>query len=296
MSVDEQLVLYLQKQGNTEKILQILRDNSLYDKFADFFVKRDANDRLRNDRVNRLMVDRNLCVALPIFSHFNRLKISYVTFKGFVLSQLLYKNIYGRQWGDIDFFVYPSHFEQAFSYLTNHGYRVCSQNAFSEQHHLVFAPSETPQGKDFLQRVGNLYIELHRSFLHPSLGIDENYLREHLQETKIKGSRIVTFAPTACMLHLLYHLYMDTALIHENLVLVHDGRGLIFPNRFLYRAYEIALFAEKFQDEIVWQDVKLNLVSQKITPVFSAMISTILQIFSPFPNDLFEPILSQRKM
>lgn len=67
-----------------------------------------------------------------------------------------------------------------------------------------------------------------------------------------------------------------------------------FPKvgRFLYRAYEIALFSSKYYDEISWIDIQNDILNQKLRLVFKKMILDITDIFVDiFPQSLMETVL-----
>lgn len=110
------------------------------------------------------------------------------------------------------------------------------------RHHIVFIKE-------------NVTLELHRNLINPEVMIDEKYLRCHTTELKIDNFSVCTFDKTATLLHLFYHLYMDTYGAYKSLYSLFESGSLPKAKRFLYRAYEIALFSEKYRNAVKWEDI-----------------------------------------
>lgn len=100
MKSNDNLIKYLNENFPPCDIPDLLKKNSLYFKFADQFA--DKRTEEKGMMLNRVLNSVNMAVACNIFSDLNEMNIEYISFKGFVLSQLLYSNPNERAWGDID--------------------------------------------------------------------------------------------------------------------------------------------------------------------------------------------------
>lgn len=219
-----------------------------------------------------------MAVACNVFSDIEKMDIEYITFKGFVLSQLLYGRPDERAWGDIDFYVEPLYFEKVYLYLLENGFELRYKNGTSNQHHVALKKEK-------------IRLELHRNIFHPMIGVNESFLRENLQVCTINNHKINTFNVTASMLHLIYHLYMDTYLAYGRLYQILVNKTIPRAGRFLYRSYEIALFSEKYSNEIKWEEIENDLRCQKLRIIFKIMIFDILEIFpEAFPQSFVETV------
>lgn len=77
----------------------------------------------------------------------------------------------------------------------------------------------------------------------------------------------------------------------ENLYKAVTEKTLPKADRFLFRAYEIALFSEKYFNEIKWDEIEQDIKKQKMNVVFKNMITDILEIFpKAFPNQFIETV------
>ena len=81
---------------------------------------------------------------------------------------------------------------------------------------------------------------------------------------------------------------MDTYVTYNSFYVLLSKRCLPKTNRFLYRAYEISLFSEKYFNEIKWEDIEKDIKSQKLRIIFKKMILDIIEIF---PNAFSENFL-----
>lgn len=276
MKCDDYIVEYLKNNFSTDEILDVLNKNTLYFNFADKFADKDnIKQRLS---LNRLFNIFNMAVACNVFSDIEKMDIEYITFKGFVLSQLLYGRPDERAWGDIDFYVVPLYFEKVYLYLLENGFELRYKNGTSNQHHVAL-------------KKGKIRLELHRNIFHPMIGVNESFLRENLQVCTINNHKINTFNVTASMLHLIYHLYMDTYLAYGSFYQILVKKTIPKAGRFLYRSYEIALFSEKYSNEIKWKEIENDLMCQKLRIIFRIMILDILKIFpEAFPKSFIETV------
>ena len=276
MKCDDDIIKYLKDNFSTCDILDILNENTLYFNFVDKFAdKSNIKERLA---LNRLYNIFNMAVACNVFSDIEKMNIKYIAFKGFVLSQLLYGRPDERAWGDIDFFVEPQYFEKVYFYLLEKGFELRYENGLSNQHHVALKKEK-------------IRLELHRNIFNPIIGINEDFLRNNLQVCTINNHKIKTFNETASLLHLIYHLYMDTYLVNNNLYSLIVNGTLPKASRFLYRAYEIALFSEKYFSRIKWKDIENDLESQKFRIIFRKMILDIIEIFpNIFPESFLRTV------
>lgn len=276
MKSNDNLIKYLNKNFTPCDIPDLLKKNSLYFKFADQFA--DKRTEEKGMMLNRVLNSVNMAVACNIFSDLKEMNIEYISFKGFVLSQLLYANPNERAWGDIDFWVEPQHFDNVYQYLLEKGFSMLEENGMSNPHHVVLASGKT-------------VVELHRNILHPMLGIHEEFLLGNLQPCTINQHNITTFNETAGILHLIYHLYMDAYLASYDMYSAIMKKKIPKANRFLYRAYEIALFSEKYSDKINWEAIEADLKRQKLRAIFGRMVFDIVEIFpEAFPDSFLDTV------
>lgn len=276
MKSNDDIIRYLNNNFSTCEILGILRKNTLYFKFADKFVSEKVEEKKM--RLTQLLSRVQIDAACKIFSDMEKMNIGYISFKGFVLSQLLYDSPIERVCGDFDFWVGPQYFEKAYSYLLQEGYKLLQENGRTNPHHIVLVN-------------GTMVLELHRNLFHPMIGVNEEFLRINLQSCTVNDHNITTFNETASMLHLIYHFYMDTFLVSYDLYSVIMSREVLKADRFLYRSYEIALFSEKYSNKIDWKEIENDLKRQKLRIIFRRMISDIVGIFpNAFPDSFLETV------
>ena len=88
-----------------------------------------------------------------------------------------------------------------------------------------------------------------------------------------------------------YHLYEDTYLKCAGLNSALETGKVPKIRRFIYRAYEIALYSEKYYNQIKWDDFVNDLKRQKLRIFFKKMIRDIVKIFPDvFPDRCMEII------
>ena len=257
-----------------DEMLAILSQNSMMNIFGNEYMRVGTIET----KINRVLTNYNWRRVNDIFKVFKKNGINYIVFKGIVISQLLYGDPYKRSVGDVDFFVFEDHFGSAKEILKEFGFSVMKIDGEKNPHHIVYTD-------------GRCVIELHKNIISPPIGINESYIRQHTAIHNISGNEIITFDVTATILHLIYHLYMDTWLTDVNLYSFLKDREFPQAKRFLYRAYEIALFAEKYSSEIIWENVLNDIKMQKLRVCFKKMIKDILDIFpNAFPDNFTELI------
>ena len=191
---------YLKRNNSDKKIIELLKEQGFYTVLNEYF----PNVSLMHERINKRVNIFIRKFVLDIINHFDREKIDYICFKGLPLSKLLYEDELCRIAGDVDIYVSPDDFDKAYTVIKKIGYYLCDENDKLNPHHLVVSN-------------GKIVVELHHRILAPKLDIDEKYLLSHTAYQMINGYPIRTFDITATFLHLLYHLYMDSYVVFENL-------------------------------------------------------------------------------
>lgn len=272
MSVNEQIATYLSSNDADERDVRSSADLLLHlDKVCDV-------DRDELYKINATHCFINAVESKRICSNFDFANIKYIIFKGNVLATLLYEKKEFRIAGDIDIYVWNEDFDSALSILYSLGFSLRNTQALLGEHHVVLENNK-------------VVVELHRHIINPRIGIDENYLLCHIRKLKISGSEITTFDITSTFLHLLYHLYMDSCLSYNSLYSILINKKIPRTNRFIYRAYEISLFSEKYFNEIKWEDIEKDIKSQKFRIIFKKMILDITGIFSKvFPESFLRTV------
>ena len=273
MDITALLIDYLNKKYGNDAV-NVLSENALYYILGDKYVEFDEadNSSLRT-RKAIMMLNQNTLLKISEFFYDN--KIDYISFKGVILSNRLYQNSTSRNAGDIDIFVSERDFEQAYCLLLEKGYKLKYENGYTNQHHVILKNDTS-------------IIELHRNMYHPVINIDETYLRNNLDIIQISNRSIITFNITATLLHLIYHLYMDVCLESGNMYYFFTKKKFPKVGRFLYRAYEIALFSSKYYEVINWTDIQNDFLRQNLRFVFKKMMLDIIEIF---PNIFPESVL-----
>lgn len=277
LSINDELITYISKKDNKQK-KDILVSNSLFDKFGNIFFEfeKEDYDEINNNKKLSLVYKYEL---VKICNLFLQNQIDFFTFKGVVLSFLLYDSVIGRVSNDIDIYVNKNCFEQALYLLKKNGYVLKSKEELKKEHHVVMI-------KDNL-----IVLELHKNIYHPMVKIDETYLKANVKSLELYKNRIITFNITSTFLHLIYHLYMDTYLASGNMYSLLTNKKSPRAGRFLYRAYEISLYSEKYYNEINWKDIENDISTQKLRIIFMKMIFDILRIFpSVFPKSFVDTV------
>lgn len=277
MGINDELITYISRKNDKQK-KDILVSNNLFDKFGNVFLKleKEDYDEINNNRKLSLVYKYEL---VKICNLFVQNQIEFFTFKGVILSFLLYDSVIGRVSNDIDIYVNENCFEQALCLLKKNGYVLKSKEELKKEHHVVMI-------KD-----NSVVLELHKNVYHPMVNIDETYLKANVKCIEFYKNRIMTFNISSTFLHLIYHLYMDTYLVSGNMYSLLINKKLPQAGRFLYRAYEISLFSEKYYNEINWDDIENDISTQKLRIIFKKMILDILGIFpGAFPESFVETV------
>lgn len=262
---------YIIKKYGIENFEEIIKKNYL----NYIYTEESHNVKLLLNKANVMLLQNEL---IKICKKFDEQKIKYITFKGAVLSNRLYDNIYTRFFSDIDIFVFPEHFEKALDVLYNNGYVLRYPNVLSNPHHAAL-------------KNGKIVVELHRNILNPFTEIDESYMYNHTEILDLSKQNVITFDLTGTLLHLFYHLYMDAWLSFNNKYVVYATKQTPSVNRFLARAYEIALLSKKYFEQIRWEEIIKDINKQKLRIFFNTMINDILKIFpDAFPKYFIDAV------
>ncbi len=279
MSVNKSLTTYLKRIYNdTSSIIAFAENNGLYFQTVQLFgIDSDNSMRYRTSEFHYKYLVKKLMEIQSLFASIN---IGMITFKGVVLANRLYSKPQVRAIGDIDIFVKPADFSNALALLIRLGYNFRDTRTLDDEHHIVLV-------KDLAT------VELHRSIYTPILEIDESYLLNNVAPFSFAQHTVQTFDTTATLLHLIYHLYQDTYWSYYSLHSVLSNVKVPTTKGFLYRAYEIALFSEKFHDEIIWGDIIENLKHQRFRIFFKKIIYDIVNIFpDAFPDRYLQVVNS----
>ena len=279
MRVNEILVSYLKKQYNdTESVVEFAKANRLHFQLNRLFEVNGDDDI--HYKMNKYHYDFRVKKLNEIQNLFALANIEMITFKGVVIANLLYDNPKERSFGDIDIFVKKENFFKALTLLIRLGYNFLDEKTLDNEHHIVLV-------KD------NAAVELHRSIYNPIMEIDETYLINNVIPLSVAQHTFRTFNTTGTLLHLIYHLYQDTYWSHYSLHSILNNVKVPTTKRFLYRAYEIALFSEKYHTEIIWDDIIENLKYQRFRIFFKKMIGDIVSVFpDAFPDRYLQAVNS----
>ena len=190
---------------------------------------------------------------------------------------MLFGVVNNRMPGDIDLFT--SDYNGALETLICMGFYFPYKNkGLDNQHHISLTN-------------GTAIVELHKNIFTPSVGIDEKTLRSSVENIKIMSTSFYTFTKIFTLLHLPYYLYMDVCLAYRGIFPIFVNKQFPKVKRFIYRAYEIALFSEKYFNEINWMEIEKNISCQKLRIVFKKIIVDILSIFlMAFPPSFVEMV------
>ncbi len=280
MNTTEQFIKYLKSSCRMEDIKAVLRNNSLLFTLGKQLNILSEKDLMLEQIFNAFMLKIKK-EMLRICCLYKEKNIPHMTFKGFSLSFLLYSDTAMRMVGDIDIYIDRDYFDKSLGLLRNSGYSLKENSSLYNEHHVT------------LENKG-ITVELHKNFFNPKIEINECYLRKHFTKINVSNIEITTFDTTATLLHLIYHLYMDTYLSSNNIYVISAKTSIGIAKRFLYRAYEIALFAEKYFKEIKWNDIISDIKTQKLRIIFKYMVDDILEIFpNAFPQALKKAIYNK---
>lgn len=267
-----------------ETLKKYIIDNYGIDRFQDVinknylqyqYVEDVHNVKFLLNKANVILLQNEL---IKIAKEFNEHGIKYIAFKGAILANRLYDNIFTRFFSDIDVFVFPKHFDNALNLLYKNGYVLRYPNALTGDHHVAL-------------RKDKIVLELHKNILNPFTQIDETFLRSNLEIINLSRNCVTTFNKTGTFLHMIYHLYMDSLQTSYNIYKVYTTKFLITAKRFFNRAYEIALFSEKYLKQIKWDEIIKDIENQKLRNIFYIMINNILKIFpEAFPKRFIDRV------
>ena len=267
-----------------ETLKKYIIDNYGIDRFQDVinknylqyqYVEDVHNVKFLLNKANVILLQNEL---IKIAKEFNGRGIEYIAFKGAILANRLYDNIFTRFFSDIDVFVFPKHFDNALNLLYKNGYVLRYPNVLSGAHHAALKNDK-------------IVLELHRNILNPFTQINETFLRSNLEILNLSGKDVTTFNISGTFLHMIYHLYMDTWITYSNTYYVYTTKSLPIVNRFFARAYEIALFSEKYFNGIKWEDIVCDIKKQKLRIIFNMMINDIIEIFpNTFPKSFIDAV------
>ncbi len=244
-----------------EKFLLIKRNGltAIMENYYENYPLHDLAGRMKND--NRVIQIVKQDYMLRLFADFKDSNISVLYFKGEILQEALYKNIYLRPAGDIDIYVWPDTFDRSKELINKQGY-TCIKKV---RHHTQYIK-------------GHISLELHRYLFHPAVELDESFFFDHLSLKDYKGYRHYIFDHTAELLYLFYHLYMHVLLdarTYDHII----GNSVNMAERFLFRAFEIAKYVEIYHKEIDWEQICLNIKAQRLRVDFKNMVTVIHSIF-----------------
>lgn len=267
----ETLKKYIMDNYGNDKFQEIIDRNYLQYQYAD----ETHNVKMLLNKANVILLQNEL---KEIAVKFDALGIKYIAFKGAILANRLYNNIYTRFFSDIDIFVFPKCFDKALNTLYEKGYVLRYPNVLLEPHHAALKKDK-------------IVLELHRNILNPFTEIDETYLRSNLETLNVSGVDITTFDKTGTLLHMIYHLYMDTWPMYSNSYFIYATKSLPMAHRFFARAYEIALFSKKYFNEINWEEIVGDIMRQKLRIMLYIIIHNIIKIFpNIFPKKFTDAI------
>ena len=193
------------------------------------------------------------------------ISVSPVFFKGILLAEQLYDNPYVRVVRDVDFFVPNTQPSTIKSKLVSCGYELMDNERIDSQHS-VFWKNKT-------------MLEFHRQLYYSKINIDEDIFFK-AEYSEVLG--FTTFDKTITFLNYLYHLYMDSCLHLGFWKDIPSNVAIRVPG-FVYRAYELALFYEKFNLDIDMDLITRDIDKQNMNVSFFAMIDGIKTIFRDFP-------------
>lgn len=272
--IEEQLKFFLDNAFNDEDKFSLINANGLSAIMANYYSEYPLSESAKNMKSNNHVIHIvKQGQMVKLIKDFNHNDISVLYFKGDVLQSLLFEDVDVRPAGDIDIYVVPDKFNTAMSVLKENGFVFRNSNTINNNHHVQYVK-------------GHIKLELHKNLFNPFTKINETIFFDHLIPYQSKGYRCLTFDKTATILHLFYHLYMDT-LLSEHSFDSNMKNNAYMAKRFLFRAYEIAKYTFKFKDQIEWDQINSDIMSQKLRIYFKNMIVTIDYIFPKILPELF---------
>lgn len=264
--IEEQLKFFLDKNFSNEEKFALIKENGLSaimeSYYIDYPLSEFAKNMKSNNRVIHIVKQRQM---IKLINDFNRDNISVLYFKGEVLQNALFECVDLRPAGDIDIYVAPDKFDTAMSILKENGFIFRDSNTINNKHHIQYVK-------------GHIKLELHRNLFNPRTKINETIFFNHLMQYRCKEYSCLAFDETATVLHLFYHLYMDTLLSKRNFDPIMKNNVSI-AKRFLFRAYEIVKYVFIFNDRIEWNQINSDISTQTLCPCFKNMITMIDYVF-----------------
>lgn len=202
--------------------------------------------------------------------------IEPINFKGISLASYLYSAPEHRHVGnDIDIYVNSEDYDKAKMILCDFGYISLEKEGPDNPHHIKLK-------KEFF------IIELHKNIFNPFTNINEKYLLQNIVKNEFN---ILTFDITTTLLHLIYHLYMDTYLVAGSLYSIFTRKTIPKATGFLLRAFEIIMFSRKYFFEINWEQIVEHIKNQKLRIIFKKMVQDIIEIYpETFPSLFLEAV------
>lgn len=279
--IEEQLKLFLDNNFNDENKYSLIKSNCLSAIMESYYsiypLSEYAKNMKSNNRVIHIVKQGQMA---KLVKDFDNNEISILYFKGEVLQSLLFENADLRPAGDIDIYVAPDKFITAMSVLKENGFVFKNSNTINNNHHIQYVK-------------GHIKLELHKNLFNPFTKINETIFFEHLIPYQYKGYNCLTFDETATILHLFYHLYMDTLLSKHNFDSIMKN-NISMAQRFLFRAYEIAKYIFLFTNQIKWDQINADIMSQNLNINFKNMIIMIDFIFPKILPESFLSIISKK--
>ncbi len=280
--IEKHLKLFLDNNFNDENKFSLIKSNGLSaimeSYYSDYPLSEFAKNMKSNNRVIHIVKQGQMA---KLVKDFDNNDISVLYFKGEVLQSTLFENADLRPAGDIDIYVAPDKFNTAMSVLKENGFVFKNSNTINNNHHIQYVK-------------GHIKLELHKNLFNPFTKINETIFFDHLIPYQCKGYNCLTFDETATILHLFYHLYMDTLLSKRNFDSIMKN-NVSMAQRFLFRAYEIAKYIFLFTNQIKWDQINADIMSQNLNIYFKNMIIMIDYIFPKILPESFLNSIHQKK-
>ncbi len=281
--IEHQLKLFLDTNFDEEYKFTLIKENYLsaimenqYDINSYPLLDHSKNMKSNNHVINAIKHN----YVSNIIKDFNSQNIPVLYFKGEILQTQLFQNPDLRPVGDIDLYVFPNEFSHAMSLLQKHGFVFKNDNSIYHKHHIQYVK-------------GHIKLELHKHIFNPFINIREDVFFKHLIPYEYENYMCLTFDSTTTILHLLYHLYMDTILKKDKFDLVLKN-NVNMALRFLFRAYEFAKYINKFKNRINWEIIISDIGMQRLTANFKNMTILINHIFpNTIPDIVFNTIMDK---
>ena len=280
MNVDR---IFLNNIDTYQNVIEYLQENNLLFYFKDK-INVDSDMPKNIDKMilmNRMIEMDRVSEISKINDTLKNMGIIPIFFKGSILARMLYKDrYYLRKMGDIDVFVDNKDFNAALEIFYNLGYTLYYKETVFDNHHIMMEN-------------GEFVIELHHTILDYRMNIDESYLLSNIVDFEIDRNKLKTFSITATLLHLIYHLYSDIMMNTGYNSFYVNGRLFLPPEKFNFRAFEIAKYIEEFKGDILWNDIISDVSKQSLNLLFYCFIKYIDDIYNIFPEEFISIIKSK---